>query len=86
VQLLQTIQALAQFCLTQANPFLPAGEITHRLKDLTRQIVLANESFKIGKFPFKAAQASTATGNQIDQGSHQEIALRPEGRCRPLRP
>jgi hypothetical protein len=56
------------------------------LKDLARRIVSANESFKTGKFAFKAAEVSTATGNQIDQGWYQEIALRPEGRCRMLRP
>jgi hypothetical protein len=78
VELLQTIQTLAQFCLAKANSFLPAGEITHRLQDLSRQITFANESFKIGKFTFKAAQASAAVGNQVDQGPNQEITLRSE--------
>jgi hypothetical protein len=69
VELLQAVQALAQFCLAQANPFLPAAQVTHRLKDVSRQIPFANESFKIGKFTFKAAQVSAAVGNQID-GNH----------------
>ena len=50
--------------------------MTHRLKDLSRQIMFANEPFKIGKFTFKAAQVSAAVGNQIDQGPNQEITLR----------
>ena len=49
VELLQPIQAFAQFCFAKPNPFLPAGEITHCLKDLSRQITFADESFKIGK-------------------------------------
>ena len=68
VELLQKIQTLPQFCLAKTNPFLPAGEMTHRLKDLSRQITFANESFKIRKFMLKTAQASAAVGNQIDQG------------------
>ena len=78
VELLQTIQTLAQFCLAKANPFLPPGEMTHCLKDLSRQITFANEPFKIGKFTFKTAQVSAAVGNQIDQGLNQEITLRSE--------
>jgi hypothetical protein len=75
VELLQAVQALAQFCLAKADPFLPAGKMTHHLKDLSRQITFSNESFKIGKFIFKAAQVSTAVGNHIDQGPNQEITL-----------
>jgi hypothetical protein len=78
VQFLQAVQALAQFCLAKANPFLPAGKMTHRLKDLSRQIAFPNESFKISEFTFKAAQVSAAVGNQIDQGPNQEITLRSE--------
>jgi hypothetical protein len=52
--------------------------MTHRLKDLSRQITFANEFFKIGEFPFKTAQVSAAVGNQIDQGPNQEITLCPE--------
>ena len=78
VELLQAVQALAQFCLAKADPLLPAGEMTHRLKDLSRQITFANESFKIDKFTFKTAQVSAAVGNQIDQGPNQEITLRSE--------
>ena len=78
VELLQTIQAGAQFCLAKANPFLPPGEMTHGLKDFSRQITFANQSLQVGKFNFKTAQVSAAAGNQIDQGANQEIALRPE--------
>ena len=42
VQFLQAIQTLAQFCFAKANPFLPAGEMTHCLKDLSRQLTFAN--------------------------------------------
>jgi hypothetical protein len=60
VERLQTIQTSAQFCFAKANPFLSAGEMTHRLKDLSRQITFAGQSFKIGKFVFKTAQVSAA--------------------------
>jgi hypothetical protein len=56
VELLQTIQTVARFRFAKANPFLPAGEMTHRLKNVSRQITFANQSFKIGKFTFKTAQ------------------------------
>ena len=60
VELLQTIQTLARFCFAKANPFLPAGEMTHRLKHLSWQITFTDQSFKIGKFTFKTAQVSAA--------------------------
>jgi len=63
VELLQTIQTLAQVCLTQTNPCLAAGEVTHRLKALSRQIVFANEFFKIGKLVLQTTQVSAAVGN-----------------------
>ena len=75
---MQTIQTLAQFRFAKANPFLPAGQMTHRLKHLSRQITFAGQSFQIGKFTFKAAQVSATVRNQIDQGPNQEITLRPE--------
>ena len=60
VQLLQPIQALTQLCLAKANPFLVAGEMKHRLKDLSRQLTFPNQSFKICKFTFKTAQVRAA--------------------------
>jgi hypothetical protein len=33
-----------------------AGEVKHRLKDLSRQLTFANQSFKICKFTFKTTQ------------------------------
>jgi hypothetical protein len=78
VELLQTIQAIAQFRFAKSNPFLPAGQMTHGLKDVSRQITFANQSFKIGKFTFKATQVSATVWNQIDQGANQEITLRSE--------
>ena len=50
----------------------------HGLKDLSRQILFADESFKTGKFPLKTAQVSAAVGEKIDQGPDQEITFRPE--------
>jgi hypothetical protein len=85
VELLQTIQTLAQFCFAKANPFLPAGEMTHRLKDLSRQITFAGQSFKSGKFTFKTAQVRAAVSNQVEQGPHQEITLRSGTVSSPLR-
>jgi hypothetical protein len=63
---LQTIQALTQFSLGKADPFLLAGEMKHRLKYLSRYLTFTHRSFKIGKFAFETAQVSAAVGNQID--------------------
>jgi hypothetical protein len=78
VELSQAIQTHAQFRFAKANPCLPAGEMTHRLKHLSRQITFAGQSFKTGKFIFETAQVSATVRNQIDQGPNQEITLRSE--------
>ena len=38
----QLVEALPELQIAKTNLFLPAGEMTHRLKDLSRQITFAN--------------------------------------------
>jgi hypothetical protein len=47
-----------------------------RLKALSRELTVADQSFKIGKFTLKTAQVSAAVGNYIDQGPYQKVPLR----------
>ncbi|MBV8102488.1 MAG: hypothetical protein JOZ31_25385 [Verrucomicrobia bacterium] len=60
VEFLQLIQAHTQFNLAKADPFLTAGEITHGLKDLSRQLTVADQSFKISKFTFQTTEVRPA--------------------------
>jgi hypothetical protein len=61
--------------LAKAESSLPADQVMHCLKDITRQLMFAGQFLEFGKFTLQAADLGPALHHQINQRTNQKITL-----------